>query len=318
MPPPPHDFENDLIAVACPLCGNDTHSHERTIKGFALVRCRKCALVYVNPQLNAAALDRIYTEKSDPQHVIDVYARLATPNVLSGYDRKLSELERIHRGTGRLLDFACAAGYFLERAQARGWDAYGVDLGPWAAKAAEARGVRNLLIGHLEDLAFPSHHFDVIYAAQVLEHLQNPVQMLLELRRILRPGGILYVDVPNYRTLPILLGKDDFYLNSPPQHINFFTPATLRATLSRARFPVERITSEGGLKWENLLGRQIRSDIADAYRANGKEVRHSAASPAHGVGAHIKEAIRPIAGAIFYDWAKVGINLVAFSRRGDD
>lgn len=312
------EFKGDLITVACPICGSDIHSHERTVSGFAFVRCRQCSLVYVNPQPKADALDRIYREKSDPQQVIDVYARLATPKVLAEYGRKLSDLEQMLGRTGRLLDFACAAGYFLEHAQVRGWDAHGVDLGPWAAKAAELRGVRNLQIGHLHDLAFPAHHFDVIYAAQVLEHLQNPLQTLYELRRILRPGGILYVDVPNYQTLPTLVEKNDFYLNSPPQHINFFTPRTLRALLERAGFPVVQMTSEGGLLWESLLGRPIRSDIADAYRVRSAQVQQPASSAVQRVGARLKEFVRPIASIALYRWAKLGINLVALSRRGDD
>lgn len=304
----------EMTRVNCPLCGGSAFEFERVVDGFTLERCGGCDLVIANPQYTSESLMKIYKEKDDPQALIDLYARLATPSVIAEYDRKLSELEAMLGGTGRILDFACAAGYFTERAARKGWDAHGVDLGAWAKDAAVARGVRNIHIGHLKDFRFPDEYFDVIYAAQVLEHLQSPLNDLAEIRRILRRGGILYVDVPNYRTIPVMLNKDDFYLNSPPQHINYFSPNTLRRLLDKSGFNVHQLTTEGGIKWENLLGRPIVSDIADAYRNPGG-VKLADAAAYWQPSARLKKLVMPIVKQVFYVWAMVGTNLVAFARR---
>lgn len=185
-----------LVAVRCPLCGGQKHRSERTVEGFSLVRCETCTFVFVNPRIDDEGLTKIYMDRSDPEELIELYARIATPRVLARYDHKLELLESRLGRRGRILDFACAAGYLLERAAARGWDAHGVDIGPWVKVAAQRRGLRNIHIGQLSDLNFPNGHFDVIYAGQVLEHLQDPLATLSEFRRILSTDGILYADVP--------------------------------------------------------------------------------------------------------------------------
>lgn len=306
---------SQMVAISCPLCGSEQHQFERSLKGFTLVRCRNCQLVFVNPQLSMAAQMAIYQEKRDVGKLIKLYKDFMTPSVLAGYDRKLQTFEVMLGRQGKILDFACAAGYFLERATARGWCAHGVDIGEWAGEAAKERGVRNVHVGYLSEICFPKNHFDVIYAAQVLEHLQDLLGTLAELRRILKPGGILYVDVPNYNTIPIMLGKDDFYLNDPPQHINFFTPQTLKALLQKATFESIQLSTEGGMKWENLIGRPIISDIADSYRTTHNAPMSIVPPLKFDIFAKFKYVLRPFVSSVLYGWWKVGINLVGFSRR---
>jgi SAM-dependent methyltransferase len=70
----------------------------------------------------------------------------------------------------------------------------------------------------------------------VLEHLQRPLDDLRELARVLRPGGVIYVHVPNYASLTIGLGVSRFAYNEPLGHLNYFTPHTLTRMLRRAGF----------------------------------------------------------------------------------
>lgn len=309
----------NMVTIDCPLCGGKQHLFERTIEGFTLKKCSGCSLVFVNPQYSFKSLMQVYQDKKDSKKLIELYARIATPTVLAEYDRKLEQLEKFLGRKGKILDFACAAAYFVERAAKKGWDAHGVDIGFWVKEAAESRGVENIHIGQLCDVNFPDNYFDIIYAAQVLEHLQSPLGTLSEIRRILKPNGILYVDVPNYHTIPIMLNKDDFYLNDPPQHINYFTPKTLKSLLEYAGFEIKLLTTEGGLKWENLIGRPIISDIADAYRCDSVEGPNSMPIIQQPYSSSsLKRVLRPIIKLVFYDWLKVGINLLVISRNLSD
>jgi len=277
----------------------------------------------MNPQLSAEQIDELYRDR-DVDHLTGVYSRIAaSPSVIAEYDGRLDALERMLPERGRLLDFGCGSGVFFERAQLRGWDAHGTELGVWARQAADMRQLKNLHIGTLTELSFPTESFDVVHAAQVFEHLARPKIELAEIRRIMRPGGVLYIDVPNYRTLSIVLGRDDFMLNEPPQHVNYFMPSTIRSMLASNGFAVHEVASGGGLKWENILGRSIKSDRAKAYglvadgQAHETDTR-AAIQPATG-SSRVKSVLRAtIVKPLFYDALKVGMVLFAYASRTPD
>lgn len=306
-----------LVRMPCPICDCTDSRPERMLDGYALERCSACSMVYMNPRYSEEELGEIYTHR-ETDDLVELYARIATPSVLGEYDTTLDALERLLPGKGRLLDFACAAGYFFERAQKRGWDAHGVDIGEWTKVATDRRGVKNMHVGALAECGFPDHHFDVVYAAQAFEHLIHPRIDLAEMRRICRPGGLIYIDVPNYRTLSIVLRRDDFELNTPPQHINFFGPETLDKLLRDAGLEVLRLTSSGGLKWENLLGRRINSDIAAAYDVD-HGVDHGREADLGGgesLAGRLKGLVRrSVVQPVFYDRLKVGMVLAGIARR---
>jgi SAM-dependent methyltransferase len=314
----------NLIEVPCPLCDACDTADERVVDGHRLGRCRRCGFVFANPQLPADDLEKIY-DNVHTDHLIALYSRIASPSVLERYRDKLDLLEGYLPGKGRLLDFGCAAGYFLELAASRGWDSHGSDVGAWAATAAARRGVKNLRVGHLRELEFPAGYFDVVYAAQIFEHLPRPLDDLREIRRILRPGGLLYIDVPNYQTIPILTGRDDFMLNAPPQHLNYFTPTTLATLFSSGGFSSILIGSGGGLKWENLLGRGISSDIKNAYQLDAPTPgSHASPLPDRRVrGTSTTHALKTVARKylvrpLLYDRLRLGMLLYGLARRGDD
>jgi 2-polyprenyl-3-methyl-5-hydroxy-6-metoxy-1,4-benzoquinol methylase len=305
--------------VPCPICESLRSRHERIVAGFELEKCERCGHVFMNPQYSSAQIAELYTDR-DTADLTAIYSRIAaSESVRLEYLRKLDLLESVAPSRGRLLDFACGSGAFFEVAQSRGWDAHGSELGEWARHAAQARGLKNLHIGSLTDLQFESDSFDVVYAAQVFEHLSAPKNELSEIKRILKPDGLLYVDVPNYRTLSIVLNRDDFMLNEPPQHVNYFTSRALTQLLSSAGFLVTQVGSGGGLKWENLMGRTIKSDIAKAYGLGtsstaSRATREEKTSP--GFAATAKSlVVRGFVKPILYDRLKFGMVLFALARR---
>jgi 2-polyprenyl-3-methyl-5-hydroxy-6-metoxy-1,4-benzoquinol methylase len=296
----------DLIRVPCPLCGDAATRPERTVAGFALERCGGCGFVFVNPQPTNEALGQIYG-KRDTDELVRLYSRIQNADVEWQQDRILDLLDRYRPKRGRLLDFGCGAGYFAQRAAQRGWKATGLELGPWCREAAAHRGFDDVVIGSLAEGVFPPASFDVVTANQVLEHLPEPRRDLARIAEVIRPGGLFYANVPNYRCLSIVLGRDDFEHNTPPQHLNYFTPASLAKLARDAGLRVLRVSSYGGLKWENLLGRRTRSSITAAYEHNssaGESVAAPAARPPL-----LKRLARPAADLLLYRGAKVGIAL---------
>jgi SAM-dependent methyltransferase len=288
------------------------------VAGFALERCRKCGFVYTNPRYPPDAVLGQYEQEDSGAEMLALWGRIHTPTMLAEYDRILDDLAKELPGRGRLLDVGCGACYFLERAQRQGWEAHGVEVASWAPDAARARGVTHLHVGLLHEQRFPDGAFDVVHTAQVLEHLADPRDVLREMHRVLRPGGLFYANVPNYRRLPVLFNVDDFVLDQPMGHLNYFTPTSLRHLVEAVGFRVVRTSTFGGLKWENLLGLPTGGEVVEANRhppadANGTVAADTALTPRR--PAFLKRLVQPLVKQLAYKWAQVGLTLELFARK---
>jgi hypothetical protein len=125
----------------CPICDYDSSSPERTVEGYTLERCSSCGMVFVKPRISNEEISTLYTQR-DPSASISLYQKIAaSPSIKLQHEQRLTLLKKLLPGKGRLLDFACGAGYFLEQAQRDGWDAHGSEIGKWAKSACESRSV---------------------------------------------------------------------------------------------------------------------------------------------------------------------------------
>jgi len=156
----------------------------------------------------------------------------------------LGEAESLIHSRGHLLDVGCGRGELLRAARDRGWSATGIELSSTFADYAEKHSQAEILRVPLAECAFPSQSFDVVILQAVLEHLYAPDAVIREISRILRPGGVLYTDVPNEEGLYARLGNmyqmlrgRDWVINlSPtfsPFHVFGFGRRSLGALLKK-------------------------------------------------------------------------------------
>src|SRR5688500_7114176 len=116
-----------LERVSCPNCDSLSSSFERTVTGYVLERCRGCDLVFVNPQPGQEEVKALYLRKTAESQA-DFYSRTVSPAQIFEYDRILRDMRELAPNARRLLDLGCAAGYFMERAAAAGFEPSGIDL----------------------------------------------------------------------------------------------------------------------------------------------------------------------------------------------
>ncbi len=134
-----------------------------------------------------------------------------------------------------MLDVGCSFGFLLSLAKERGFEPTGVDLSLNAVRYVGDRLRLPVHHGTLFDAKFPDGAFDVVTMVGVFEHVPNPLETLREISRILRPGGLLAVEVPNanFNLLRGRLHASWFYIGN---HLLNFTPRALVTALEMSGF----------------------------------------------------------------------------------
>lgn len=234
--------------VSCNYCGlNNTVSlfgHKQ------LVKCCNCGLIYVNPrpvqsEVFARYGENYYQTKSPEYGGYEDYWDDLAPNAKTSRKR-ISHIEKLLSGTGRLLDVGCAGGFFMRAAKERGWDAYGIDVSKYAIKRARTEWNDRVQETDLAGFKTPPGTFDVITFWDVLEHVCDPLSNLRSAFFLLKPGGIVAISTPDAGSLPArLLGEKWLGFRCLEEHNYYFSRRTLRKMLVKAGFTVVAIKSVG-------------------------------------------------------------------------
>jgi SAM-dependent methyltransferase len=246
--------------VCCNLCQRNRTRLFLTTPVDTLVRCRHCGLVYVNPRPAAEATD--YEETFFLQEYKDVYGvdYLADRDNISRIARARLEIIERYKPSGKLLDVGCAAGFLLDEARQRGWEPKGVEISRFASDYARQTLHLDVFTGPLEAAKFPDHEFDVVVLYFVLEHLRDPLFLLQEIGRILQPGGLLSIAVPNIAGLYFRLNQGAWIAERVRHQSHFyeFSPRTLRRMLARAGLQTVALTSEGRYTRGHMLANWVK------------------------------------------------------------
>lgn len=240
--------------VSCDLCGAEPDSQQalfvsRNFDGdlrpwqFQVVRCPHCGLIFVNPRPAADELSPYYDDHVD--HFISRQRKIPSEADLLRHDWRYRGIVQ-HKPVGKkILDVGCGDGTFLKLMEIRGWEVTGVETAPGPAEYA--RSVLGLKIQtDLERARFSENSFDVVTFYQALEHLPYPSQTLKEAFRILSPGGLLVVNIPNISTPAFWFFRKHYSYLQVPLHLFFFRPSTLCRLSELAGFKTKTVTFSNG------------------------------------------------------------------------
>lgn len=211
--------------------------------GYDIVECPSCGLLFRAQLPSRAELQAIYGES--------YFSSAAGDTKGQGYLDYVGE-ERLHRtaarrrlerleqviGSGRLLDVGAAAGFFVDEAGSRGWEACGIDISPTMVRWGHEQLGVDLTVGDLQDLEPSSGPFDVVTMWDYLEHSRDPAADVARARMLLRPGGVLALSTGDAATLVARLCGIRWHLLTPRHHNYFFTSRTVSDLLLRHGFEV--------------------------------------------------------------------------------
>lgn len=183
-------------SVSCPICGSVQFiplKREAYFvgkpNGILLYRCSKCKTAF-SPDPGVSYDSDYYVSYAD--------FTPGTPAYTARIDlfRHRAEYLAGRTGGGKILDIGCARGDFLDQAAACGFATHGLELSADAAQVAVMRGHR-VVNALAQELPFADKSFEAVHMNHVLEHVPAPLQSLRDIRRLLKPGGLVLIEVPN-------------------------------------------------------------------------------------------------------------------------
>ncbi len=244
---------------ACVVCGSADPDFLFHKDGHDLVSCHRCGLVYVGDDPAAIDFEALYGE---------AYYNGGSESVFADYvgqerarraqaRRKLWWLRHVApriAARGRLLDVGCAAGFFLAEARSF-YEVQGVELSAWSSAYARERLGLPVFTGSLGQAQLPPAVFDVITLWDVIEHVPDPVALLAEAARVLKPGGHLVLTTGDWGSAYAQRHGANWHLMTPPWHLTMFDRRSLTQAAHKAGLRVLAFRSDGvagdGLLWRN-------------------------------------------------------------------
>ncbi len=206
---------------------------------WGFVRCGECGHGYLDPRPSDPALGAFYTALYTPEN-LETMVKIGE----GGFDRRLRaarvrDLARAAQGRpARLLDVGCGVGFFLHELHAvfPEAEAIGVEMGPGAADRAASLPGLTVLREPFEALDLPAGSVDVLSMNHLLEHLPEPAAAQRTAAELVRPGGLIEVEIPRMGGWgQARLGRW-WWPHLPPQHIQLFSRDGLVALLAQAGF----------------------------------------------------------------------------------
>src|SRR5713226_8353507 len=227
----------------CPACGATAGREGGLKRGFLLLWCESCRTTYV-------------AQMPDPygSQDYDDYYSAANLTVPAFVESRLDEIVAsysAYRQNNRLLDIGFGAGALLQAAARAGWAVKGVEVSLPAVEQGRALGF-DVYYGELSEACYPTGHFDVVTASEVLEHIADSQALIREIARVLRPGGLLWATTPNGRGGSSRVLGSRWSIVSPPEHLQLFSITGMKALLDAVGFRQIDIITQGMNPFEIL------------------------------------------------------------------
>jgi len=212
-----------------------------------IVKCNNCGLVYLNSRHHLEEIKKYYPQEYFPRLNIKRVDERDKNRLDIKCKNRLKEILYLKK-SGKVLDIGCGDGYFLNYLKQNGWQVNGIEISEFAARKIKEKYDIDIFCGELSQAGYPDEYFDVVSLFEVLEHLPDPAEALLEVQRIIKKTGLLIMTVPNFDSLQRLLFGKYWHIIDPPRHLFYFSRTTIDTILKKCNFGLFTIKAIDGAR----------------------------------------------------------------------
>lgn len=240
-----------IVYESCPNCGDTNISFvlsakDYTVSGesFEIWECKNCTLRFTQRVPGKEEIGKYYQSENYISHsdtskgfINSLYHKVRKRTLIK--KRKLI-LKATGKSTGQILDVGCGTGAFLATMQHADWKCSGIEPEENARKKAqELYGLQ--VMKENEFYNFPSEAFDAITLWHVLEHVHDLHPYVQQLRKLLAPGGKLFIAVPNYTSADEKIYHEYWAAYDVPRHLYHFSPKAMRQLMNKYGLKIEKM-----------------------------------------------------------------------------
>lgn len=220
----------------CVVCGENQTKTDLLVNGYPLLKCFKCDFVFAGVDTSEilrvnSAYDVEYCSSGAfaKNNLREEWFDFLAKKILNLYKKQHKTDNKL-----KILDVGCGEGILLGKFQKMGHDVYGCDLSTAGEEMSIKKGYK--FLG--KDLSLIENqyknYFDIVVSTSVLEHIEFPLEFLKRLENLLKIEGLLYINgVPNYKSVSSRFHIKDMKYDSPPGHVNYFTPYTAEKVIAK-------------------------------------------------------------------------------------
>lgn len=259
--------------IQCPVCQGAEFASKAKVcddrygepNNYELAKCLICGHLSTAPRLREIDLPMLYSnyyprKSTNVLNVVSEAEKILRPYaaMIRWWNGTNNQGQYLVRSGDYLLDIGCGSGTSLLEAKALGAIAYGIEADPNVKPIAKELGL-NIHFGSLHDSPFPNRTFDLIVLNQVIEHLPDPDQALLVLRKRLNSNGRMVLVFPNINSFWCRLFGLRWINWHVPYHLHHFNKTSFKKMVTRCGYQVKTIRTITPNVWTLL---QIRACLA--------------------------------------------------------
>lgn len=242
--------------TTCSLCfAKNNFKLRYLLPRFNIIECNNCKLLTRDKVFTRKEIENLYSQDYFCNLQKDYFSAGITRDFNSSLRvldfknrlKKISHFTKLSRG--RILDIGCATGVFLKVAKDKGWKTTGVEVSNYAASFGRKKFNLKIFLGELKDASLNSNYFDVATGWDLIEHVENPTELVKEIRRVLKPKGYIALQTTMTDSLLFLIADVTYRITFgkfaklaqiayPIHHSNHFSRQTLKELLKKNGFKV--------------------------------------------------------------------------------
>ncbi len=260
------DF-NSFMRTNCPACESKTFTEEFEKLGFKYVSCKTCSTLFVNPRPSFKVLNEFYSTSTSTSFWVNEFFKPVAEVRRKKIFKPRAEYISKAIDKNKLLvigDIGAGFGLFLEELRKILPDNHYIAIEPSGdmADICIEKELETKCMS-LEDIDDLEKGFDLLTTFELSEHLFEPVPFFKKTYSLLKPEGYLFLTTLNGKGFDIMLLWEKSKSITPPHHLNFFNPTSIRLLLERIGFEIIEISTPGRLDWDIVEG-MIKNENVNA------------------------------------------------------